>query len=376
MKVAVTYNIKKQGNQANTEYVMRNAEFNSVSAVCAPETPDSEMTAPLPSDFFAEWDDEDTIEAVRLALAKKHDVIMIEADEDAYEKLKSAKPQIVFNIAEGLCGRSRESQMPAILDMLRIPYTGSGVLSLAICLDKARAKEILLYHGIPTPQFTIYDLRFTTSQITNRKSKIKNREYPHYPLFVKPLYEGSSKGIRNNSIVNNESELKERAEWINTKYKQPAIVEEFLEGREFTIAMIGNGEDVEALPIIEIDYSSLPAGVNPIYSYEAKWIWDTPDNPLEIFKCPADIGNKMRRDIETICKAAFNILDIKDWCRIDVRLDSLEKPHILELNPLPGILPDPKSNSCFPKAARAAGMDYDKLINAVLDAACKRYGIG
>ena len=350
MKVGLTYNIKKQGSRVK-----------------------GQGSNDLPPDFFAEWDDEDTIDAVRKALAKRYDVVMIEADEEAYLRLKTEKPDIVFNIAEGLWGQSRESQIPAMLDMLRIPYTGSGPLTLAICLDKARAKEVLAYHGITTPQFTIYDLRFTNSKTTNRQSKIDNRKSLHFPLMVKPLYEGSSKGIRNNSLVNTQAELEERTEWVISEYKQPALVEEFLEGREFTVAMLGNGNDVKALPVVEINYSSLPAGVNPIYSYEAKWIWDTPDNPLEIFKCPANIDNKLKKDIETVCKAAFHILDIKDWCRIDIRLDSKGAPHILELNPLPGILPDPKSNSCFPKAARAAGMNYNELIHAVLDAAYKRY---
>lgn len=336
MRVGLTYNVKKQ-----------------------------EAGKDLPPDFFAEWDDEDTIEAVRKALAKRHDIVMIEADEEAYLRLRTEKPDIVFNIAEGLWGQSRESQMPAMLDMLRIPYTGSGPLTLGICLDKARAKEILLYHGIPTATFCV---------VSTPGSEIRTPDHFSFPLIVKPLYEGSSKGIRNNSIVNDAAELRERTEWLIEEYKQPALVEEFLEGREFTVAMLGNGINLKALPIVEINYSSLPAGVNPIYSYEAKWIWDTPDNPLEIFKCPADIDSGLQREIETVCRDAFNVLDIKDWCRIDIRLDSNGKPNILELNPLPGILPDPKSNSCFPKAARAAGMDYDKLINTVLDAACKRHG--
>lgn len=342
MKVGLTYNIKRQGTGVGGQ----GSEEN------------------LPPDFFAEWDDEDTIESVRKALAIKHDVIMIEADECAYKKLKSGRPQIVFNIAEGLWGQSRESQIPAMLDMLRIPYTGSGPLTLGICLDKARAKEILSYHDIPTAGFFV-----AHSPLTPHPSPLS------YPLIVKPLYEGSSKGIRNNSIVNDETELRERIKWIITEYNQPALVEEFLDGGEFTVAMLGNDSGLKILPIVEINYSSLPAGMNPIYSYEAKWIWDTPDSPLEIFKCPADIDNRLKDSIEKICRDAFNVLDIKDWCRIDIRLDMKGQPHILELNPLPGILPDPKSNSCFPKAARAAGMGYDGLINAVLETACKRYGI-
>ncbi|MEK6599273.1 MAG: D-alanine--D-alanine ligase [Deltaproteobacteria bacterium] len=340
MKVGLTYNIKKVGSK------------------------ESEYVSSLPPDFFAEWDDEDTIESVRKALSIKHDVIMIEADEGAYKKLKSGRPQIIFNIAEGLWGQSRESQIPAMLDMLRIPYTGSGPLILGICLDKARAKEILSYHDIPTAGFFV-----AHSPLATHHSPLS------YPLIVKPLYEGSSKGIRNNSIVNDETELRERIKWIITEYNQPALVEEFLDGREFTVAMLGNDSGLKILPIVEINYSSLPAGMNPIYSYEAKWIWDTPDSPLEIFKCPADIDNRLKDSIEKICRDAFNVLDIKDWCRIDIRLDMKGQPHILELNPLPGILPDPKSNSCFPKAARAAGMGYDGLINAVLEAACKRHGL-
>lgn len=342
MKVGLTYNIKRQGSGVED----RGAEEG------------------LPSDFFAEWDDDDTIEAVRDALSIKHDVIMIEADEGAYNKLKSNRPQIVFNIAEGLWGQSRESQIPAMLDMLKIPYTGSGPLTLGICLDKARAKEILSYHDIPTAGFFV-----ASSPLAVFHSPLS------YPLIVKPLYEGSSKGIRNNSIVNDETELRERVKWIITEYNQPALVEEFLDGREFTVAMLGNGSGLKVLPIVEINYSSLPAGMNPIYSYEAKWIWDTPESPLEIFKCPADIDNRLKASIEKICRDAFNVLDIKDWCRIDIRLNMKGQPHILELNPLPGILPDPKNNSCFPKAARAAGMGYDELINAVLETACKRHGI-
>lgn len=336
MRVGITYNMKRSGMEGEA----------------------------LPPDFYAEWDDLETINAVREAINERHDVILIEADKEAYQKLSNEAPDIVFNIAEGLHGRSRESHIPAMLEMLEIPYTGSGPLTLGICLDKARAKEILAYHDIPTARFFV--AHFHISHLTSHIS---------FPLIVKPLYEGSSKGIRDDSIVYNEKELGKKVKWVMDEYKQPAIVEEFLEGREFTVAMLGNSDNVSCLPIVEINYSTLPQGVSPIYSYEAKWIWDTPDNPLKIFICPAKIDDALRDKIEAVCKKAFRVLDIKDWCRIDIRLDSNGKPHILELNPLPGILPDPKSNSCFPKAARAHGMDYNKLINTVLDTACKRYGL-
>ncbi|NWG12084.1 MAG: D-alanine--D-alanine ligase, partial [Acidobacteria bacterium] len=159
------------------------------------------------------------------------------------------------------------------------------------------------------------------------------------------------------------------------RYHEPALVEEYLSGREFTVAILGNGTEARVLPIVEIKFGSLPEGVNPIYSYEAKWIWDDCSHPLEIFECPARLTPELKAEIERICLEAYRILRCRDWCRIDVRLDGAGRPHILELNPLPGILPRPENNSCFPKAARAAGMSYNQLINTVLDIACRRYGM-
>jgi D-alanine-D-alanine ligase len=155
-------------------------------------------------------------------------------------------------------------------------------------------------------------------------------------------------------------------------YDQPALVEEFLPGREFTVALLGNGSDLSVLPIVEINFDTLPAGVKPIYSYEAKWLWDQEENPLQIFTCPANIPSELRLQIEELCRNAFRALGCRDWCRIDVRLDLHGRPNIIELNPLPGILPRPEQNSCFPKAARAAGLSYQELILAVVDAALTR----
>jgi D-alanine-D-alanine ligase len=137
---------------------------------------------------------------------------------------------------------------------------------------------------------------------------------------------------------------------------------------------MGNGEDIDVLPIVEISFDSLPSGANPIYSYEAKWVWDSRAKPLEIFRCPAPLEPALREEIERLCRAAYRVLRCRDWARIDIRCDAQGRPHILELNPLPGILPQPEDNSCFPKAARAAGLSYNQLINRVLDIALARNG--
>lgn len=271
---------------------------------------------------------------------------------------------MVFNIAEGLYGVSREAQVPSLLEMLRIPYTGSDPLTLAVCLDKSRAKEILSYYGVPTPRFRVVTAPGDLDSLPQ-----------HYPCIVKPLHEGSSKGIFNSSLVHDRRELEREVTACIERYEEPALVEEYLPGREFTVALLGNGDRVTSLPIVEIRFDSLPGGVNPIYSYEAKWIWDRSENPLEIFDCPARIPERLREEIGTICRKAYGLLRCRDWCRIDVRLDGRGDPHILELNPLPGILPNPEDNSCFPKAARAAGISYSRLLNTVVALAAERWGL-
>ncbi|MCX6357892.1 MAG: ATP-grasp domain-containing protein [Candidatus Aureabacteria bacterium] len=314
-------------------------------------------------DHYAEWDDADTIKAVAGAIATRHSVIEIEADEAIAETLKRARPDIVFNIAEGINSPSRESQVPIICEMLRIPYTGSDGFTLAACLNKARAKEIMSYHHIPTPPFEV---------IEHAQQRVNGLRFP---VIIKPLWEGSSMGIRNDALIFERSELPSRLERLLKEYRQPVLVESYLSGREFTVALLGNGEDVRVLPIVEINFGELPAGAHPIYSYEAKWIWDTPERPLRIFACPAGLDDTLRARIEELCIRAFRALGCRDWCRVDVRLDAEGSPHVIELNPLPGILPDPDENSCFPKAARAAGMSYHELILEVLSSACARMGL-
>lgn len=316
-----------------------------------------------PPDMLAECDSDETIAAVESVLRERNDVFPIESDERAYVRLQTVRPDLVFNIAERLHGPNRESHIPTVCEILDIPYTGSDPLTLGMCLDKSRAKEVLSYHGIPNPEFRIVEdpngIPFSIE----------------LPAIVKPLYEGSSKGIRNNSVVRTEGELRERCFEILSLYRQPAIVERFLEGREFTVGVLGNAPNLEVLPIVEIDHARLPAGAEPVYSYEAKWIWDRPDNPLDIFLCPADIPERLRRRIADIVERTCRILRVRDWGRIDVRLDERGEPHILEINPLPGILPDPEDNSCLPKAARTAGYAYSDLIHRVVDEAAKRYGL-
>jgi len=299
---------------------------------------------------------------VKAAIEEIHDVTLIEANGDAYTKLKELKPDIVFNFAEGLVGVNRESHIPALLEMLQIPYSGSDPLTLGICLDKSRAKEILSYHKIPNAQFLV----------AYRMEDIENINFD-FPLIVKPISEGSSKGIFSSSLVKNKKELEAEVRRIIFSYNQPSLIEEFLPGREFTVAVLGNDDEAEVLPIIEIRYEDFPVDVIPLYSYEAKWILDTKENSFDVFECPAKLDNEIEQKIKDTVLKTYRVLRCKDWSRIDVRLDKNGVPKIIEINPLPGIMPDPNENSSFPKAARAAGITYEQMIQTVLYSAAKRY---
>jgi D-alanine-D-alanine ligase len=356
LRVGFTYNIKKEAD----EYAASPAE-NSQQKKYVDDNLVSNYQNRL-SDVYAEWDDEETISAVEKAIVKSgHEIIRIEADENAYEKLRDARPDIVFNMAEGFGGASRESHIPAMLEMLNIPYTASDPITIGNCHDKSRCKEILTYYGVPNPGF------FVTDTHVNGSPRVK------YPAFVKPLHEGSSKGIYNSSVVHTNEELNREITRIKQNYNQHSIIEDFLDGREFTVALLGNGDNVRVLPIVGINLDCLPEDFPRIYSYEVKWYFDTRENKLDIFDCPAKISEKLRSRIEEICKQAFKALRIRDWARMDVRCDSDDNPYIIEINPLPGILPDPDDNSCFPKAAREVGIDYDGLIQSVLNLAIERY---
>lgn len=360
LHVALVYNLKREIAEAEVDE-KSGSMTDDVNQTMVVESVKSEATK---TDTYAEWDTQETIDAVKLALEERHRVTLIEANEEAFQRFREVQPEIVFNIAEGFRGASREAQIPAMLEMLGIPYTGSDPITLGICLDKSRAKEVLSYYRIPNPPFTVLSSLEELS-----------RAQVSFPSIVKPLHEGSSKGIYNTSVVQTSGELQNEVEKIVLEYEQPALVERFLPGREFTVALLGNGSAVRALPIAEMKFDSLPEGVNPIYSYEAKWIWDQLDHPMDVHECPAHLSPELQHKIESLCIQAFRLLGCRDWCRIDVRLDESGEPSIIEMNPLPGILPNPDEHSAYPQAARAAGLSYNQMINGVLDAAIERYGI-
>jgi len=315
---------------------------------------------------YAEFDSRETINDLAKAIGDNgHSVLIFDADENLFENLKKRKSRIdlVFNVAEGMRGEYRESLVQIYCEILGIPYHGPSPLTAAITLNKALTKDILISYGIPTPKYQLFN-----SAEEEIDSSLR------FPLLVKPLLEGSSKGIFNKSLINNANDLKKIVKKTIKDYNEPVIVEEFLNGREFTVAVIGY-ENPIVLPIVEITFDYLPKGMHHMDSYEVKWIYDNPNSKIDPVICPARIGKQLEKKIKETALKTFKVLDCKDWTRIDMRLDKKGVPNVLEVNALPGFMKDPRENSRLPKAAYAAGWSYEKLIREVLNSAIKRWNL-
>lgn len=327
-----------------------------------------------------QWDDLDseaTVFSIRDALREGgHDAEFLEADESIIDTVREFRPDICFNIAESHFGDSREAQIPAILEKLQIPYTGSKVLALALSLDKPMTKRILAWHNLPTPEFQSFE-----------RVDEPLEEGMQFPLFIKPSREGTGMGISYQSILHNEAELRTQLEFILRKYKQPALVERFIEGREVTVGMVGNliGPVARRIPLDE-DARRIQAGLHFLPPMEVNLdpYLETDgvyDNYLKTVKateleylCPAPLDEEMVDELNWLAAAVFRVTGALDVARVDFRLDLHDnfKPYILEINPLPGLMPE---LSDIVIEANAIGIGHTELVNMILQAALKRYGM-
>jgi len=316
-----------------------------------------------PEDYFSEFDSEKTVFSIAEAIKQSgHSVSLVEADEDLYSYFKTHKTDIVFNIAEGKSSHIRESHVPAILDILNVPYTGSGVTTLALALNKAVTKKILRSENIPTPNFQLFYKR--EDQLDAALS---------FPLIVKPNREGSAKGINVSNVVHDEKRLYEEVEKIHRIYKQEALVEEFIEGKELTVGVLENGKTV-ILPILEIDFSSCAKSGEYFYSWRMKEYQGNVEMGLNpTFYCPARLEGHMEKIIKEVALKCHHALGCLDMSRTDIRLSRDNVPYVLEVNPLPGLDPH---DSNFPLMAKAAGISYPDVVNFIISSAIARYKKG
>jgi D-alanine-D-alanine ligase len=338
----------------------------------APISPD------MPADYWDDLDSEHTVEAIADALRQwGHRVTFLEGDVTLYDRLREVKPDICFNICEGHFGDSREAQVPAILEMLRIPYTSSQVLTLALALDKPMTKRVLTFHDLPTPPF----------QVIERLDEPLDPELA-FPLFAKPTRQGTGMGISAESTVHDEPQLRAQVRRLLEAYQEPVLVERFISGRDVTVGMVGNlvppvawrlPEDEEAprvvhglrfLPPLEIDLGPYAEEEGGVYGGHAKV--DLADKLNYI--CPARLDPDQVEELNWLAAATFRVTGCLDVARVDFRLDEFEgdKPYILEINPLPGLSP---GISDLVIEAEAAGISHTDLINMILEEALERYGM-
>lgn len=302
-------------------------------------------------DEEAEFDSPKTIDAIAAAIESYgHTVVHLEADADLPMTLAGAAPDVVFNVAEGHRGRGREAQVPALCEMLGIPYTASDPTTLAICLDKSLAKQILRAADIDTPGWQL---------LTTGREKLRPMRYP---VIVKPNAEGTSKGITSASVVMDELGVRAAARVLIERYGQPALVEEYIRGRELTVGLLGERRP-RVLPIMEVVF--VDPAEHPVYGFEEKQA----DTTKVRFECPASLTPAEQRRVEKVARDTFAALDCRDVARVDLRMADDGTIYVLEVNPLPGLAPD-FSDLCV--IAKHAGMDHKALIGEILAGAIKR----
>ncbi len=314
-----------------------------------------------------EYDTPKTIGLIRSAIEESgYEVIELNADTEAFDKLKELKGNVdlVFNIAEGVHGDARESQIPMYCEILKIPYTLSSPTTHAIKLDKSFTKLVLKAAGIKVPNSFI---------VTSAEDSIGRLKYP---VLIKPNSEGSSVGIMNDNVVSDKNKLLKRLKEIYAGgFNGPMLIEEFVEGREFTVSVIGN-DPPRILPIIEQKFDFLPKGYHKIAGYELKWFFEDRLARLEdAYDCPAKIGSELEKKVKDTTLLAYRTLRVLDCARIDYRLKENGELYLLEVNTIPGMNFNEKEISYFPLSARVAGMKPKDVVGEIIHSARKRYGI-
>lgn len=319
---------------------------------------DESRSGLIPSEESSREDHQKSItsEAVMEILSKDYQCINMVMDDNIIQNLKSEKVDMVFNLCNGINGFSKLAQLPAMLEFANIPYTGSAVLAHALAINKMYSCTIFKSNNIPTPDFmAIYNM----DDLENVKI--------NYPILVKPNDEGSSRGIHQDSLVFNKDDLYKKVKEGLEIYNPPIILNEFIQGREFSIGILGNGEDITILPIQEVDLSGLPDDLLKFYSFEIKSYYKA----QTVYHIPAKITDEEKKSMEAVALRAYNSLMLKDYARVDIIMkDGI--PYVLEINSLPGLM---RNTSALYRMAEEIDLGYEGLILKIVDTARKRYSI-
>lgn len=364
LRIAILYNEPVTGTSSNRKYVSENGQLQEGPP---PRVPVRVGRKPKPNGTpslldLSELGVIEEMEDIKTALSSLgYKPSIVNVDSDIFrliDYLREERPDLIFNLVECVENESmQEMNVAGIYELLKIPYTGAGALTLGIALNKPRVKEILAFHGIRTPKF----------QVFKTPDKIQLDAGLEYPLIVKPSREDASVGISDESVVYNLNDLKKRIRYIYQEFDQPVLVEQYIVGRELNVAIIGFKKPV-VLPISEIDFSGLTEDMHKIVSYDAKWMQGTIAYDGTRGVCPADITPGQATRVKDMALRCFEILGCRDYARVDFRLTKEGVPYVLEVNPNPDISDD----AGFARSARAAGFTFPQIVCKIVESALER----
>jgi D-alanine-D-alanine ligase len=362
-RIAVLYNEPVIGTEAGRKYIGENGQLQEGPLPRrAPKTAHGKPLATQAMIDLSEIGVVEEMEDIKSALnSLGYRTSIFNVDSNFFrliDYLRGERPDLVFNLVESVENESaQEMNIAGVYELMNVPFTGAGPLALGTALNKPRVKEILASHGIRTPRFMVFRV----------KDRIGMQEGVSFPLIVKPAHEDASVGIDDSSVVYNLADLRKRVRFIHTEYDQPALAEEYIDGRELNVAILGNNPPA-ALPISEIDFSGLTEGMHKIVSYEAKWIHGTVAYEGTRGVCPAVLPAPLEARIKETALRAYLLIGCRDYARVDFRLTKDGIPYVLEVNPNPDISDD----AGFARSARAQGYTFAEIVGKIVESALER----
>lgn len=364
LRIAILYNEPVTAGKEQRQYVSETGQLKESRSLLkqskAAERKQAEVPALVDLSEVGVVEEMDDIKAALTSLGFRPTTFAVDGDIfRLIDYLREERPDLIFNLVESVENEAfQEMNVAGLYELLKIPYTGAGAVALGLALNKPRVKEILSYHGIKTPKFQVFRI----------SDKIVLNEDLSFPLIVKPSREDASVGIEDRSVVYNITDLRTRVRYILEEFDQPALVEQYINGRELNVAVVGNKNPL-VLPISEIDFSGLTEGMHKIVSYEAKWVHGTVAYEGTRGVCPAPLTPLQEVKIKDIALRCYQIVGCRDYARVDFRLTKDGVPYVLEVNPNPDISDD----AGFARSARTYGFTFAEVIGRIVESALERY---
>ncbi|MEK7249486.1 MAG: ATP-grasp domain-containing protein [Bacteroidota bacterium] len=358
-RIAILYNEPVVGTEAGRKYISENGQLQEGPAVPAIDMKGRKIPVGVDLSEIGVVEEMDDIKEALNSLGFKTNTFNVDSKVDRLISfLQEEKPDLIFNLVECIENEAiLEMNVAGLYELFKIPYTGAGPLALGIALNKPRVKEILAANGIRTPQH----------QVLKVSDKIVVKDGMDFPLIVKPSREDASVGISEKSVVYSLNELRKQVRYVWAEFEQPALVEQFIDGRELNVAVIGNKRPV-ALPISEIEFSGLNPGMHKIVTYAAKWLNGTVEYEGTNGVCPAPLEQAMEAQLKETALKCYQLIGCRDYARVDFRLSADGVPYVLEVNPNPDISDD----AGFARSARAYGFTFPQIIGKIVESALER----